>query len=131
MDIVYKLKSTNTKTPPPEGGFFFAVSKEKEFLGKKSLLTAAVTKKLVTIMLEDLRAVVLSNEPVKINGAIVGRVTSGGYGIAVEASIAFAYVPAELAAPGTSVEILVFGTWIRGSIVKGPVYDPKGERVRS
>jgi 4-methylaminobutanoate oxidase (formaldehyde-forming) len=120
-----------TDQTPYQAGLQFAVSKEKEFLGKKGLLAAPATKKLVTITLEDPRAVVLSNEPVRINGAILGRVTSGGYGIAVGASIAFAYIPAELATVGTSVEILVFGNWIKGTIVKGPIYDPKGERVRS
>jgi glycine cleavage system aminomethyltransferase T len=61
---------------------------------------------------------------------IVGRVTSGGYGYAVEASIAFAYVPVELAEPGTEVAIDIFGDWIDGEVRADPLYDPKGERIR-
>jgi glycine cleavage system T protein len=128
---LYWGSDMTTDQTPYQAGLQFSVSKEKDFLGKRGLLAATVTKKLVTITLEDPRAVVLSNEPVRINGAILGRVTSGGYGIAVGASIAFAYIPAEYATAGTSIEILVFGNWIKGTIVKGPIYDPKGERVRS
>jgi len=116
---------------PYQAGLQFAVAKDKDFLGKQALLEKPITKKLVTITLDDPRSVVLGNEPVQIDDQIVGRVTSGSYGISVGRSIAFAYVPAELAIPGKQTSILVFGNWIAGTIVKGPLYDPKGERVRS
>lgn len=115
---------------PYEAGLGFAVSKQKEFLGKAALATHQSPKKLVTIKLDDPRSVVLSNEPVKVNGKVAGRVTTGGYGVSMGASIAFAYVPVELSASGTRTEILVFGNWIPGTIVQGPLYDPKGEKVK-
>ena len=60
-----------------------------------------------------------------------GRVTSGGYGYTVERSIAYAYLPAEHAAPGTAVEVEVFGEWIDGEVAAEPLYDPAdGTRVR-
>jgi len=62
---------------------------------------------------------------------VVGRVTSGGYGYAVSASIAYAYVPVALADPGTAVAIDIFGDWIEGEIRADPLYDPKGERIRA
>jgi 4-methylaminobutanoate oxidase (formaldehyde-forming) len=58
-------------------------------------------------------------------------VTSGGYGYAVAASIAYAYVPVALAEPGTEVEIDIFGDWVGGEIRADPLYDPKGERIRA
>jgi 4-methylaminobutanoate oxidase (formaldehyde-forming) len=61
----------------------------------------------------------------------VGRVTSGGYGYTVERSIAYAYLPASSAAPGTRVEVEIFGEWIPGTAVAEPLFDPKGERVRA
>jgi len=115
---------------PFEAGLNFAVAKNKFFYGKEALLKKELKKKLVTILLDNPRAVVLSNEPVKVSGNIAGRVTSGGYGAYTGSSIAFAYLPVELSAIDTSIEILVFGNWIKGKIVKGPVYDPKGLRVR-
>ena len=79
----------------------------------------------------DPKAVVLGNEPVRVEGRVVGRVTSGSYGVSVRSSIAFAYLPAELANVGTRAEILVFGNWIPANVVKGPIYDPKGIKVRT
>ena len=66
-----------------------------------------------------------------IGGEPVGRVTSGGYGYTVERSIAYAYVPAQHAEPGTAVEIEIFGEAVPGLVAEEPLYDPKGERLRS
>ena len=57
--------------------------------------------------------------------------TTGGYGYSVERSIAFAYVPSDHAAPGTAVEVDVFGRWVAGEVAAEPLWDPAGERVRS
>ena len=57
--------------------------------------------------------------------------TSGGYGYTVGASIAYAYLPVSDAAPGTAVEVDLFGEWVRGVVTEEPLYDPKGERVRA
>jgi 4-methylaminobutanoate oxidase (formaldehyde-forming) len=61
----------------------------------------------------------------------VGRVTSGGYGYAVEASIAYAYVPLAYAEPGTRVEVDIFGDWVSAEVRAEPLWDPSGERIRS
>ncbi|HEY7162226.1 MAG TPA: FAD-dependent oxidoreductase [Acidobacteriota bacterium] len=115
---------------PREAGLTFAVAKDKEFLGRKALLNHTPKQKLVTIILDDPRAIVLGNEPVRVNGKVMGRVTSGGYGVSIRASIAFAYLLVEFATVGMGTEILVFGNWITGKIMKGPLYDPKGQRIR-
>ncbi|MFI5154445.1 MAG: FAD-dependent oxidoreductase, partial [Chitinophagales bacterium] len=116
---------------PMEAGLGFAVSKEKDFMGRKALLERVPEKKLVTIILEDPRSLVLGNEPVRVNGQILGRVTSGGYGVSIGASIVFAYLPIVYAVSETKIEILVFGDWIPGKLVRSPIYDPKGLRVRT
>ncbi|MBS1599471.1 MAG: FAD-dependent oxidoreductase [Bacteroidetes bacterium] len=115
---------------PLEAGLNFAVAKDKDFLGKKSMLDHPVKKKLVTIILEDSKAVVLGNEPVRIHKKVLGRVTSGSYGVFLKSSIAFAYLPTESAIVDQTIEILVFGKWIPGKIMKGPLYDPKGARIK-
>jgi 4-methylaminobutanoate oxidase (formaldehyde-forming) len=80
-------------------------------------------------VLEDPRSVALGNEPVRVGGEVVGRVTSGGYGYTVERSIAYAYVPAAVEL-GTPVEVDIFGQWAAGEVAREPLVDPKGERVR-
>jgi glycine cleavage system aminomethyltransferase T/glycine/D-amino acid oxidase-like deaminating enzyme len=116
---------------PYEAGLHFAIAKNKEFMGKEALRDRKLTKKLVTMTLEDPRALVLGNEPVQVNGKTMGRVTSGGYGAYLGTSIAFAYLPVGWTEMGQEAEILVFGEWIPARVVQGPLYDPKGLKVRT
>jgi glycine cleavage system aminomethyltransferase T len=88
-------------------------------------------RRLACIVLRDPRSVALGSEPVRIDGRIVGRVTSGGYGYTVEKSIAYAYVPAVDAEAGRPVEVEIFGDWIAGEVAREPLYDPAGEAVRA
>lgn len=116
---------------PFEAGLGFAVAKEKEFLGKKALFEHSIRKRLVTMILDEPRAIVLGNEPVRVDGKVSGRVTSGSYGINIRSSIAFAYLPVEFAIAGKQTEILIFGDWIPARITQGPLYDPKGLKTRT
>jgi glycine cleavage system aminomethyltransferase T/glycine/D-amino acid oxidase-like deaminating enzyme len=114
---------------PFEAGLGFCVSDEKDFNGYAAVRERPLTRKLRCVTLEDPRSVALGNEPVRIDGEVVGRVTSGGYGYAVERSIAYAYLPAEVAI-GAAVEIDIFGQWVPGEVMVEPLFDAKGERVR-
>jgi glycine cleavage system aminomethyltransferase T len=67
---------------------------------------------------------------VRLDGRIVGRVTSGGYGFAVDRSIAYAYLP-PTAAIGSRGEVEVFGDWVGFEVAKEPLWDPTGERTRA
>jgi 4-methylaminobutanoate oxidase (formaldehyde-forming) len=121
---------------PYEAGLGFAVKLEKsvEFIGREALAVAKSAgpgKRLRCLVLDDPRSVALGNEPVRASGAIVGRVTSGGYGFAVERSIAYAYLPPNQAAIGTRGEVEVFGEWIGFEIAREPLWDPEGERIRA
>jgi 4-methylaminobutanoate oxidase (formaldehyde-forming) len=120
---------------PYEAGLGFAVKADKQvgFIGRDALEAARVAgprKRLRCLVLDDPRSVALGNEPVRIGSAIVGRVTSGGYGFAVERSIAFAYLPPEHATIGLRGEVEVFGEWIGFEIVREPLWDPEGARIR-
>ena len=86
--------------------------------------------RLCCLTLADPRSVALGNEPVRVEGEIAGRVTSGGYGYTVERSIAYAYLPPDRAEPGTAVEVEIFGEWIPGEVAAEPLFDPRGERIR-
>jgi 4-methylaminobutanoate oxidase (formaldehyde-forming) len=117
---------------PFEAGLGFAVKLEKgEFIGREALLERTEPeRRLACLVLDDPRAVALGSEPVRVGGELVGRVTSGGYGYTVERSIAYAYLPSSAAAPGTGVEVEIFGEWVAGSVAEEPLFDPKGERIR-
>jgi glycine cleavage system aminomethyltransferase T/glycine/D-amino acid oxidase-like deaminating enzyme len=118
---------------PDEAGLGFAVKRDKDFLGKEALLARAEPERLLACLtLDDARAVALGSEPVRVGGALAGRVTSGGYGYTVARSIAYAYLPAASAQqPGTPVEVEIFGEWVGGEVAPEPLYDPRGERLRA
>ena len=138
---VWSSDITPDETPYDAGlGFAVALDKGVDFLGRDALVAAKAAgprKRLRCLVLDDPRSVCLGNEPVRIDGVdgvdgeIVGRVTSGGYGFAVERSIAYAYLPPDRAAIGTHGEVEVFGEWVGFEVTREPLYDPQGARIRS
>ena len=94
---VWSSDITPDETPFEAGlGFAVALDKGVDFIGREALVAAKAAgprKRLRCLVLDDPRSVCLGNEPVRIGGDVVGRVTSGGYGFAVERSIAYAYLP--------------------------------------
>jgi 4-methylaminobutanoate oxidase (formaldehyde-forming) len=120
---------------PFEAGLGFAVRMDVPgFIGNEALERAqarGITKKLCCLTLADERAMTLGNEPVFHDGRVVSRVTSGGIGYAVGASIAYAYLPVELAVPGTTGEVEVFGERVPATVANEPIWDPKGERIKA
>jgi glycine cleavage system aminomethyltransferase T/glycine/D-amino acid oxidase-like deaminating enzyme len=121
---------------PYEGGVGFCVKLDKgvPFNGMRALSEVkerGPRLRLRCLTLEDPRSIALGNEPVRVGGDVVGRVTTGGYGYTAERSIAYAYLPPEQAAPGTAVEVEIFGRWVAGEVAVEPLVDPRGERIRA
>jgi 4-methylaminobutanoate oxidase (formaldehyde-forming) len=133
----YRAWSTDTtpETHPFQAGLGFAVRMDTPgFIGNEALeraMAAGVSERLSCLTLEDPRAMTLGNEPVFHDGLVVSRVTSGGVGYSIGASIAYAYLPVALATSGTGCEIEVFGERVPATVVDTPLWDPKGERIRS
>jgi 4-methylaminobutanoate oxidase (formaldehyde-forming) len=120
---------------PYEAGLGFAVRLGKgDFLGREALTrqqAEGVRRKLACLTLSDPTRVALGGEPVRVADRVVGRVTSGGFGYTVGFSIAYAYLPADLAIPGTPVEVEFFGEWVGGVVAAEPLWDPRGDRIRT
>ncbi len=114
---------------PYEGGLDFCVAADKDFNGSDALRERPVARRLRCLVLSDPRAVALGNEPVRVDGEIAGRVTSGGYGYAVQRSIAYAYLPPAISI-GASVEVDIFGQWVGAEVAAEPLYDPEGARLQ-
>jgi 4-methylaminobutanoate oxidase (formaldehyde-forming) len=123
------------ETTPWEAGLGFCVKLDKPggFEGRDALLAArdrGPARRLRAIVMQDPRAVVLGSEPVRVAGRISGRVTSGGYGYTIGASIAYSYLAVENSEPGTPVALDLFGTWMGGVVAADPLFDPGSVRVR-
>jgi 4-methylaminobutanoate oxidase (formaldehyde-forming) len=122
---------------PLEAGLAFAVKLDKgDFIGREALLKqkeAGLQRKLCCLTLSDKRVNVLGKEPIWTGDGqkIIGWVASGGYGYSVEESIIYAYLPVEYAKTGTQLQVEVFMEKIASQVVKSPLWDPKGERIRA
>jgi 4-methylaminobutanoate oxidase (formaldehyde-forming) len=121
---------------PYEAGLGFAVKLDKPggFVGRDAVAEVKArgpSRRLRCLVLDDPLAVPLGSEPVRVDGDIVGRVTSGNQGHRVGQAIAFAYLPADRSDIGRRVEVEVFGDWMAATVVRDPVYDPDGDRIRA
>lgn len=121
-------------TPYETGMGSFVRLDKRVFRGKAALekqKKEGITRKLCCLSLEDPTAVGLGNEPIFHDRKVVGWITSGGYGYSVKKSIAYGYVPLELAKPGTTLKTELFGESLGLMVEKEPLYDPKGERIKA
>jgi 4-methylaminobutanoate oxidase (formaldehyde-forming) len=132
---VWSSDITPDDTPFQAGlGFAVRLDKEPGFIGQEALQARReqpLDRKLRCLVLDEPLAVALGNEPIRAGGAVVGRVTSGGYGFSVAASIAYGYLPVALAEVGQRVEVEVFGEWIGAEVRAEPLFDPEGSRIRA
>ena len=119
---------------PYEAGLGFCVKLGKgEFQGREALLrqrAEGARRKLCCLVLADEAAVALSNEPVVHEGTVISQVTSGGYGFTVRESIAYAYLAAALAEPGTVLAVDVDGRRVRATVQREPRFDPLNSRIK-
>jgi len=120
---------------PYDAGLGFAVKLDKgDFIGREALVKHKETgpkQKLCCIAISDTRAIALGKEPIRSDGRIIGWIAAGGYGYSVGMSLAYAYLPVECSKAGTPLSVEFFGTQVDAEVVKSPLWDPKGERIRS
>ena len=117
----YRYWSTDI-TPaenPYEAGLGFCVRLGKgDFIGRDALVRIKAegpTRKLCTIVLKDGDddVVLYGGEPVYADGAIVGRLRSGGWGYTVGRNIGYVYLPLALDPAGTALEVEALGQTLR------------------
>jgi 4-methylaminobutanoate oxidase (formaldehyde-forming) len=122
-------------TPYEAGlGFAVALNKDADFFGKQALQkqkAEGAKIKLCCLTLADPNTVVFGSEPIRHAGTVVGWVTSGGYGYSIDQSIAYSYLPIELAQPGTRLSVECFGVEIQAEVRREPLFDPKGEKIKA
>ena len=121
---------------PMETGLdrFIDYKKTNHFIGKKAVKAErkiGVERKLCTFVVEARDADVDAYEPIWHDGEVVGFVTSGGYSHFARKSIAYGFLPVDLASEGREVEIEILGEMIPAKLYKEPLFDPQNEYLRS
>ncbi len=126
----YRLWGTDmtAEHQPAAAGLDFAVRMNKDFVGKAALGTPPQTV-LRSIVFDDPAAVALGKEPVYIDGACVGYVTSAAYSTTVGRTIGYAWLPAG-AEIGDSVAVDYRGTRHTAVMHTEPVVDPEMARIK-
>ena len=120
-----------------EGGLdrFVKLDKPQDFPGKAALLNErqqGISTRFVTLVIDagDYDAPYMST--LWHAGHVVGETTSGGWGYRVNASIALGMLRADLAVPGTEIEIDIYGNRHTAVVQEDqPLWDPKNERIRA
>ncbi|MEM7172326.1 MAG: FAD-dependent oxidoreductase [Pseudomonadota bacterium] len=114
-------------------GPFVALDKE-DFVGR-SAAQADRQKPLrecrVTLTVDAGDACVWGDEAVFKYGEWVGYVSSGGYGASVEQHIALAYLNPAAVEAGSGYTVEILGEQRPAILHKGPLLDPKGQRMRA
>jgi aminomethyltransferase len=112
-------------TTPFEAGLGWVVKLDKgDFLGRDALAAQreqGIPRKLVGFEVQG-RGIARQGHGVVSDGEAVGAVTSGTWSPTFEKALGMAYVPQELASPGTSLALDVRGKPLSAVIVDLPFY---------
>jgi len=115
----------DTGTNPFEAGLGWLVDLEKgDFIGKSALLEIkrrGIKRKLIGFQMKN-REIARSGYAIFHSGHEVGKVTSGGHAPTLGVNIGLGYVPVELAAIGTDIEIMIRGKLVAAQIVNKRFY---------
>ncbi|MUL42868.1 FAD-dependent oxidoreductase [Streptomonospora sp. PA3] len=132
----YRLAGTDmtTEHDPYEAGLGFAVRLDKgDFVGRDAAAAAAEReprRRLSCLTLDDPAHAVMGREPVLVGGVPAGYVTSAAYSTTLGRTIAYAWLPAEAARPGTAVRVEYFGEALAATVATEPLVDPEMARIR-
>ncbi len=125
----------NTEHNPYEAGMGWLVKLNKgDFVGRDALAKIKeqpLTRRLVTITINDPNAVVTGNEPIFDNGTCIGQITTGNYGYNIGKYIALGYVPLAYTEPGTQLEIEYLTDRFPAVVTEDVLFDPKNERMKA
>jgi len=112
---------------------FVAYDKPADFIGKAAVLAEreqGAARRLCTFEVDARGADAVAWEPIWHGGEVVGFVTSGGYSHYAQKSIAFGFLPVDLASDGREVEIEILGEMIPAKLYSKPLFDPDNSYLR-
>ena len=121
---------------PQEVGLDALIKLDKDFLNKQAYLDLkdkTPRENLVCLEIDaDQDADASGGEPIFLpDGTPAGRVTSGAYGYSVDKSIAVGFLKHDLVKPGDELDVYILGKPHKARLLAEPLFDPKGEKLRS
>ena len=117
----------DTDINPLQAGLGFTLHWDSDFIGRAALLAqrdSAPKSRVVSLVLQQRDAVPLGNEPVLLNGEIVGKTTSAAFGYRIDRPVALAIVDNDAIAESTTVQIDIARQRYAARLIDGPAYQP-------
>ena len=140
LEKSYRLWGTdiNAENSLLEAGFSRFMSKRKEdFIGKAALdaqIAAGVPNQYCTLEIDvdpNDPADPFGNEPIIVDGEVIGRGTAGGYGHHIGKSLLLGYVKTDMAKEGLECQVRVLDGLRPARIIGESPYDPENTALRS
>ena len=103
----------------------------EEFIGKKYAKEDNSSNKLTPMVVETNEIDVTYNEAVLKDDKAIGYVTSGGFAHFVNKSVAFSYLDTNKLNSGKGIQVEINGDLFNCNLIKEPLYDPSGSKMRS
>ena len=114
-----------------ESGLDIFIDWKKDFIGKKNAEKDNSNLKLTPMIVETNDIDVTNNEAVMKDGKSIGYITSGGFAHYVKKSIAYSYLDKKILKTNEKLKVEINGDFYDCSIIKEPLYDPRGTKMRS
>jgi len=114
-----------------ESGLDFFIDWNKDFIGKESAKKDNSKLKLTPLIVETEDIDVTNNEAVVKDGKSLGYITSGGFAHHVKKSVAYSYLDEEILKTNEKFQVEINGNFYNSTIIKEPLYDPRGIKMRS
>ncbi len=122
-------------TPFEAGLDRFVSRKKNNFIGRDGVFAQKDNPLLTRICVEVTGATdadCIGDEPIFLDGEVIGWITSGGYGHYVDQSLATGYIPTNklTTARASGLQIEIIGEMCSAVIQDEPPFDPEGKRMR-
>ena len=120
-----------------EGGLdrFVKLDKPQDFPGKAALMRErqqGSAKRFITLTVEAGEADAPYMSTIWNGNDVVGETTSGAWGYRVGASVALGMIRADLAEPGTELEVEIYGQRFKATVQPdAPLWDANNDRIRA
>ena len=116
---------------PLEAGLDRFVDLGKAFRGKQAMLDTGIRSRCVTLLIDGpADADPWGKEALLLDGAKVGRLTSGGWSVAFGRQIGMGYVRPDLAVPGQRLKVKMLLREWDAVVTEDSPFDPANARIR-
>ena len=112
---------------------FISFKKPTDFIGRSAAEAERAcppARQLCTFDVTARDADVIGDEPVWVDGKVVGFCTSGGYSHYTDRSIALALIPRDMVQDGLRAKIEILGDMRDATLITKPLFDADGIRMR-